>query len=132
MGAYIDWWGSRTVQVVRYAEVLLIYAEAKAMSGGPDALAYTCLNRVRTRAGLENVPSGLSGVAFRDKVVEERKWEFAGLEPCSRWFDMVRTETVESATAKRDPADIKLVNQPSKERYFSPIPQRDRSLNPNL
>ncbi|NJO68948.1 MAG: hypothetical protein HC830_06365 [Bacteroidetes bacterium] len=29
MGNYIDWWSSRTVQVIRYAEVLLVYAEAK-------------------------------------------------------------------------------------------------------
>ena len=94
MGAWIDWWSSRTVQVIRYAEVLLIYAEAKAMTDGPDALAYTCINRVRTRAGLENIPTGLTGTSFRDKVIEERKWEFAGLEPCARWFDMVRTETV--------------------------------------
>jgi hypothetical protein len=132
MGKYIDWWSSRTVQVIRYAEVLLVYAEAKAMSGGPDALAYTCLNRVRTRAGLDNAPAGLSGTAFRDMVVAERKWEFAGLEPCARWFDMVRTETVESATAKRNSAEIPIINQPSKSRYFAPIPQSDKILNPNL
>ena len=132
MGAWLDWWSSRTVQVIRYAEVLLVYAEAKAMSGGPDALAYTCLNRVRVRAGLDNAPAGKSGPEFRDMVISERKWEFAGLEPCARWFDMVRTETVESATAKRDPKEIPVANAPSKARYFSPIPQGDRVLNPNL
>lgn len=132
MGAWIDWWSSRTVQVIRYAEVLLVYSEAKAMSGGPDALAYSCLNRVRTRAGLENAPAGLSATAFRDAVIAERKWEFAGMEPCARWFDMVRTETVESATTKRNAAEIPLINQPTKDRYFAPIPQGDRVLNPNL
>jgi hypothetical protein len=132
MGAWIDWWSSRTVQVIRYAEVLLVYAEAKAMSGGPDALAYTCLNRVRNRAGLDNAPAGLGGTAFRDMVVTERKWEFAGLEPCARWFDMVRTETVESATAKRDAAEIPLTKQPTKDNYFAPVPSGDRVLNPNL
>lgn len=132
MGAWIDWWSARTVQVIRYAEVLLVYAEAKAMSGGPDALAYTCLNRVRTRAGLEDAPAGLNATAFSDAVIAERKWEFAGMEPCARWFDMVRTETVESATAKRNAAEVPLINQPTKERYFAPIPQGDRVLNPNL
>ena len=132
MGAWLDWWNSRSVQVIRYAEVLLVYAEAKAMSGGPDALAYTCLNRVRTRAGLDNAPTGLAGSAFRDAVIDERKWEFAGLEPCARWFDMVRTETVESATAKRDPSEIPLVKSPTKDQYFAPIPSTDRVLNPNL
>ena len=132
MGAWIDWWSSRTVQVIRYAEVLLVYAEAKAMTGTPDELALTCLNRVRTRAGLVNAPTGLSGTALRDMVITERKWEFAGIEPCARWFDMVRTETVESATAKRSAAEIPLVKTPTKEQYFAPIPQGDRIINPNL
>ncbi|MFV0378089.1 MAG: RagB/SusD family nutrient uptake outer membrane protein [Mangrovibacterium sp.] len=132
MGAWIDWWSSRTVQVIRYAEVLLVYAEAKAMSDGADNLAYECLNRVRNRAGLDDAPEGLNGTDFRDKVVEERKWEFAGMEPCARWFDMVRTETVETATAKRDASEIPIVNTPTKDRYFAPIPQADRIINSNL
>jgi hypothetical protein len=132
IGKYIDWWSSRSVQVIRYAEVLLVYAEAKAMSDGPDALAYTCVNRVKTRAGLPDLPAGLGATAFKDSVIMERKWEFAGNEPNARWFDMVRTETVESATAKRDPAEIPLVNQPGKDRYFAPIPEVDRVINPNL
>lgn len=131
-GAYFDWWSSRSVLVIRYAEVLLVYAESKAMSGGPDALAYTCVNRIRNRAGLADLPGGLSATAFSDAVIMERKWEFAGNEPNARWFDMVRTETVESATAKRDPAETPLVNQPSKASYFAPIPSKDRVLNPNL
>ncbi len=132
MGQYIEWLSSRTVQVIRYAEVLLVYAEAKAMSDGPDQLAYDCLNRVRNRAGLDDMTPGLNGTAFRDSVINERKWEFAGMEPNARWFDMVRTETVESATAKRDPTEIPLVNQPSKDQYFAPIPAADRIVNPNL
>jgi hypothetical protein len=132
MAAYINWWSDRSVQVIRYAEVLLVYAEAKAMSDGPDALAYTCVNWVRNRAGLSDIPAGLSATDFCNAVIDERKWEFAGNEPCARWFDMVRTETVESATAKRDPSEISLKNQPSAERYFSPIPHGDKLLNPNL
>ena len=132
MGKYIDWWSSRTVQVMRYAEVLLVYAEAKAMSGGPDPLAYTCLNRVKNRAGLSNAATGLSGTDFAKLVIDERKWEFAGLEPNARWFDMVRTETVEAATLKRDASEIALPSQPTKANYFAPLPAADRSLNPNL
>ena len=139
MGAYIDWWSSRTTQVIRYAEVLLIYAEAQAMADGtPNQLAYDCLNRVRTRAngGIEDkAPAGLSGSAFRNLVLTERKWEFAGLEPCARWYDLVRTETVAAATAKRDPAEVPVAGSPNDtthEKYFAPIPQKDRLLNPNL
>jgi len=67
--------------------------------------------------------------------VMERKWEFAGLEPCARWYDMVRTETVAAATAKRHPTEIPLVGVPNDvthEKYFAPIPQSDKLLNPNL
>jgi len=133
MNTYINWWSSRTVQVIRYAEVLLIYAEAQAMADGtPNSLAYSCLNAVRNRAGLADEQAGLSGEAFRDAVIDERKWEFAGAEPCARWFDMVRTQTVESATAKRSSEDVDLINQPSESHYFAPIPQADKLLNPNL
>jgi hypothetical protein len=132
LGDYIDWWSSRSVQVIRYAEVLLVYAEAKAMSGGPDALAYTSVNRVKKRAGVPELANGLSNTAFRDSVIAERKWEFAGNEPNARWMDMVRTETVEAATAKRHPSEIPLVAQPTKANYFAPIPQADRLLNKNL
>jgi hypothetical protein len=86
---------------------------------------------------LLDATSGLNGTAFRDAVVTERKWEFAGLEPCARWYDMVRTETVAKATAKRhkDEIPIESVNQPNDEthaKYFSPIPEKDKMLNPNL
>src|SRR5690606_28254203 len=83
-----DWWGSATVYLIRYAEVLLTYAEAKAMSGaGPDLTAYAAINEVRNRAGLEALQPGLGQAAFRDSVIAERGWEFAGFEPASRWFD---------------------------------------------
>lgn len=127
-----DWWSSRTQQVIRYAEVLLTYAEAKAMSGGPDDLAYASINRVRKRAGLADLPAGLSAPDFRDAVVAERGWEFAGGEAASRWFDLIRLERVEAATANRDAAEIPLINQPSKSNYLMPIPASEVAINPNL
>jgi len=136
MDNYIDWWSSRTIPVIRYSEVLLVYAEAQAMANGaPNDLAYTCINRVRNRAGLANMTSNLSSTAFKDSVVTERKWEFAGLEPNARWFDMVRTETVQAATSKRSPSDIPVVGQPNDQThtgYFAPTPQGDKQLNTGL
>ena len=132
IGLYIDWRSSRTMMIIRYAEVLLVYAEAKAMSDGPDASAYEAINQVRNRAGLPALTSGLTSIAFRDSVINERKWEFAGNEPNSRWFDMVRTETVEAVTIKRDPQEVPLQNQPDKSFYFTPIPEEEKLLNPNL
>lgn len=120
-----NWWGSMTVPVLRYAEVLLTYAEAKAMSGTPDATAYEAINQVRTRAGLANLVSGLSQTDFRDAVIAERGWEFAGGEPASRWFDLIRTETAGKALVGRDPSEVPLVNIPndvSHTFYWAPIP----------
>jgi hypothetical protein len=122
MDQYIDWRSSRTIMIIRYAEVLLTYAESKAMSDGPDASAYEAINHVRNRAGLSDLIPGLTATTFRDSVIKERKWEFAGNEPNSRWFDMVRTETVESATSVRDPEETPLMNQPDKSFYFAPAP----------
>ena len=143
------WRCARTNQMIRYAEVLLIYAEAQAMAdGGPNGLAYECINRVRNRAyaGVgstqRNLQPGLSATAFRDSVFVERGWEFAGLEYCSRWFDLVRLELVEDAIREfpqhsflpgrnaRDGAPIRTPSKP--ESYFHPRPERDALLNDNI
>lgn len=120
-----NWWGSSTVFVMRYAEVLLTYAEARAMSSGPDASAYDAINEVRRRAGLANLTAGLAATAFRDSVLAERGWEFAGAEPASRWFDLIRTETVGKANALRDPSEEPLKAIPDDAAhtfYWAPVP----------
>lgn len=127
-----SWVGARAEQIIRYAEVVLNYAEAKAMSTGPDQSAYNAINLIRTRAGLPNLTPGLSATAFRDSVIAERGWEFAGGEAASRWFDLIRTETVETMNALRDPAEIPLVKQPTHAEYWMPIPGIDVGVNPNL
>ena len=121
-----DWWGSATVYMIRYAEVLLTYAEAKAMSsGGPDETAYQAINEVRLRAGLGELAKGLNQTDFRNAVVAEKGWEFAGPEPAARWFDLIRTETVAKAAADRDPSELPLKGKPNDathEFYWSPLP----------
>ena len=130
---YIDWWSSRTNMVIRYAEVLLIYAEAQAMSSNPDASAYKALNEVRFRAGLEDMTAGLSKLAFRDSVVMERAWEFAGAEiNPARWYDLVRLERVEEAAKDRHPSELPILKAPTKANYFAPIPNSEILINPNL
>lgn len=129
---FVNWMSSRTNMLIRYAEVKLIYAEAQAMASGVDASTYKEVNDVRIRAGLTVLPQGLSQTAFRDSVVQERAWEFAGNEMCSRWYDLVRLERVEQANANRHPDEMPLTNQPTKSRYFAPIPAIELQLNPNL
>ncbi|MEO5997735.1 MAG: RagB/SusD family nutrient uptake outer membrane protein [Chitinophagaceae bacterium] len=74
-------------KVVRYADVLLMLAEAM-NENGKTAAALVPLNQVRTRAGLP-LYAGLSQVQLRDNVALERRFElsFEG----HRWFDLVRT-----------------------------------------
>jgi hypothetical protein len=143
-----EWYSGRTNQMIRYAEVLLIYAEAQAMADGtPDALAYECINRVRNRAfagvgtRLNDLKPGLSGEAFRDSVFVERGWEFAGFEFASRWFDLVRLELVEDAASDnpvhsflpgRAKSEWPIAKAPTHDSYFLPIPEEDVLLNPNL
>jgi len=87
--------------VIRYAEVLLLYAEAlNESNGGPTADAYTAINMVRARAYSSytangnytnhayDLPAGLSQFAFRDAVFTERRKEF--IQESQRWFDLIR------------------------------------------
>ena len=117
--------------MLRYAHVLLIYAEAQARAiGTPSAEAYTALNQVRSRAGLSDL-SNLTTEGFIDAVVNERAWEFAG-EGTTRWFDLLRLEKVEAANANKHPADLKPIGEITKADYWFPIPLTDASINPNL
>lgn len=75
-------------KVYRYADVLLMYAEALNENNKPEqALPY--LNMVHERAGLTPIAGGLSQTAMRDSIALERRLElsFEG----KRWFDLVRT-----------------------------------------
>lgn len=135
-----DYWASHNVILLRYAELLLIYAEAQDMSlGGPDASAYEAINQVRRRAmelpanvpeALIDLTPGLSKAAFQDSVVAEKGWELAG--EYNRWFDLIRTEKVEAMVSLKDPLDMKPLESVSKESYLMPVPYSETILDPNL
>ena len=75
---------------LRYADVVLMYAEALAESGGSLGDALEWLNKTRTRAGLDELTTDevKSLAEFRRELAAERGREFA-LEG-HRWFDLVR------------------------------------------
>ena len=78
-------WGTNT-RVIRYADVLLMAAEANARTNSEStALGY--LNQVRNRVGLPAKSS--SGAQLIDDIMEERRFELA----CegNRFHDLVRT-----------------------------------------
>ena len=116
---------------IRYANVLLDYAESADMSGsGPSAAAYNAVNQVRFRAGLPNMTPGLSQTAFRDSVVQERAWEFAG-ESGMRWFDIVRLQMLPQINAARSSTENPINTSNSlSTRYLAPIPLQDMTSDP--
>ncbi|TNJ47034.1 RagB/SusD family nutrient uptake outer membrane protein [Tamlana fucoidanivorans] len=132
---------------MRYAEVLLIYAEASGRSGNVTTEAWEALNKIRRRAaGLPyNTPDPSVDVTSGDiaeLAFTERKWEFAG--EWIRWNDLVRMERVKEALSDRDPqssfnsdGELLDVQNPilgslETSNYFAPIPQNEVDLNPNL
>jgi starch-binding outer membrane protein, SusD/RagB family len=74
--------------IQRYADVVLIYAEA-VNSGGTatNGSAEAALNQIRARAGIPTV-SGLASAALTDSIRVERRREFAF--EGQRWFDLSR------------------------------------------
>jgi len=117
--------------VMRYSEVLLIYAEAINEINGPDNDAYGAINQVRERARNGNpdvLPDiqGLGQAEFRTAVLNERRWEF--VNEGQRWFDLVRTGNLIEFVkrAKGDNANPQFFN------YVLPVPQRELDINKNL
>lgn len=76
------------VGIFRYAELMLIYAEAKIESNNIDQTVYDVLNQIRNRAGMPSLPDGLSQSELRTALRYERKVELSneGL----RWYDLRR------------------------------------------
>lgn len=146
--------------LVRYAEVLLIYAEAKIEQGELDQSVYDAINEVRVRGGIPGIATGKSQEELRQVVRHERKVEFPfeGL----RYFDIRRWKIAEEVMPgtlygrpKRDyeasfipvfdeygtphydaygdklrQFDVRTFD-PAKD-YYWPVPQKELDINPNL
>jgi starch-binding outer membrane protein, SusD/RagB family len=109
--------------IIRFADVLLEYAEAVNEKSGPSTEAYAAVNRVRTRAGL-NPLTGLSQNQFRDAIYQERRLEF--VYEHQRWFDLIRTGTLIERLQAVGKTNVE------QKHYLYPIPQREIDLNPKL
>jgi len=77
---------------LRLGDVILLYAEALNENGDTPA-ALVELNKIRTRAGLENSTS-TTQAEVRTAIANERRLELAF--EGQRWFDLVRTGTVDA------------------------------------
>jgi len=109
---------------LRYSDVVLMYAEAlNEINNGPDAGAYDAINQIRARAGINDLTPGLNYQAFKDSLLQERRWEF--VMEGHRWYDLVRfgklTEAVLLAKPQANVMDHHILFPvPQKERYYNP------------
>ena len=102
-------------QELRFAEVLLIYAEAANEADGPSNKVYDAINKIRTRAGMPDVPAGLSKEQMRDYIRHERRIEFVFEN--HRWWDLIRWGTADEVLNGYVPHGVKVerkANAPSK------------------
>jgi starch-binding outer membrane protein, SusD/RagB family len=120
--------------IYRYADVLLMAAEAIAETEGatPEAIGY--INEVRRRARFNgkttsaypfDVPATLSKADFISLVREERRLELAF--EFKRWFDIQRWKILDKAFTGPNALETWTVN-PSKD-YLMPIPLSEIRLN---
>jgi hypothetical protein len=139
--------------LLRYADVLLMYAEALNEQLGPTSDAYDAVDAVRVRAGLQPLARNLTQQGLREQIQVERRYELV-LEGHT-FFDMQRhwawaKKRVENHIEWGKPASqggLGLNSSPwgssvpkvganagkidDKYRFF-PIPSAARATNPQL
>lgn len=131
--------------VLRYADVLLLYAEAlNEWKGGPTTDAYAAINKVRKRGYTKAdgtfdknyaLPEGLDQTAFREAVRKERAYELAF--EGHRRLDLIRWgiyyETVQNTYNELknwwSSANYVVYDYTEKGKHeLMPIPQREMDL----
>ncbi|WGQ11234.1 RagB/SusD family nutrient uptake outer membrane protein [Pedobacter gandavensis] len=132
--------------IMRYAEVLLNYAEAQNEANGPDATVYQAINDIRKRAKMPELPTGLSQPEMRAKIRHERRIELA-FEDQTRYNDLRRwkeaantlNKSVNGVTiTKATNGSLTFASKKSGSRvftdknYWQPIPLTEIATNPNL
>lgn len=124
------------VPLIRYAEVLLIYAEAQNEAGGPNMAAYDAFKRIRDRAQLSTPAFGTYNQStFREAVWRER-WHELCYEGIT-WFDMVRLRKVYNESTNGFDNFVghinKSTNQPLQTKHLLfPLGIQEMNNNPNL
>ncbi|MBA9074392.1 hypothetical protein GGR22_002559 [Flavobacterium gossypii] len=129
--------------ILRYADALLLMAEAINEQSGPNAEALGYLNEVRTRSLGSSAALSLANVStyfnFKLALENERRFEFAFEN--HRWFDLVRTGRAEIVMSQHfatefqynDPAHPSLNTGPLQHyQILLPIPQYEIDLNPTI
>lgn len=147
---YGYWYGSTQPWIeIRYAEILLNYAEAKNEASGPDQSVYDALNKLRARAGITTkIPMTLTQDEMRKLIRNERYVELCFEH--QRYWDLKRWKESETALNDRYYTGVVITKhddgsfsyeykpvevQPLKfetKMYFMPIPISELSKNKAL
>ncbi|WP_207434141.1 RagB/SusD family nutrient uptake outer membrane protein [Sabulibacter ruber] len=126
--------GPINFRVIRYADVLLMYAEClNALNR--TAEAYPHVDRVRQRAGLAPLSTarpGLSQQAFMEQLEHERITELTG--ESTRWLDLLRWGYLDDPARvnELEARDPEFNNFDIPRDKWLPIPQSEIDINPNL
>lgn len=104
-------------QIIRYSDVLLMYAEAENELNGPTSAAYNAINQVRRRGYGKSISSpdasvdlaaGLSKSSFFTAVVKERSLELGG--EGIRKYDLIRWNLLASTIASTKQTLLNMAN----------------------
>lgn len=129
---------------IRYAEVLLNYAEAKNEElAAPDPSVYLAINEVRSRSRQPDLPSGLSKIEMRERIKNERRIELLLEEhrfyDLRRWKDGdVLAEPIMGMNIYDDNVTLRYEVSKVEDRifngthYYLPIPLKEQEKNPLL
>ena len=111
--------------IMRYADVLLMLAEAENELNGPTTLVYNSINAIRARAEMPPLPAGLSKDDMRKRIRHERRIELAF--EGQRYFDLKRWKTAK--TVLNGVQDAPVVYKFEDKNYLWPIPQSEIDKN---
>lgn len=120
--------------VLRYADILLMYAEAQNEFAGPGATVYAALDAIRDRVKMPHITPGLSKDQLRAEIRHERRSELGGeglyYNDVRRWkiAETVLNTNIYSWSGKY--LEKRSFN-PARD-YWWPIPLGERDLNPAL
>ena len=129
-----DWDGAQDFAIIRYAEILLTYAEAKNELSGPDPTIYAALNDIRDRAGMPTVSQTLTNTkeTLREVIHNERRIELAA--EGQRFFDIRRWNLAKDVMKNIYDITNNIVQERSWQSKFvlMPYPQSALDHNPKL
>ena len=115
--------------LLRFADVLLMFAEARNEASGPDDEVYNAIKLVRNRSNMPDLPAGLSKDEMRTRIRHERRVEFA-LEGL-RYFDLRRWGIASQKLNGfiKNPLDPAVKTKYEPHYDFWPIPQTEIDRN---